>query len=174
VGVVVLLGVAGAGGYLYLAADDDATAAGDAAASEAPQDSQAATTSAAGGDTDATTATTVAGSQTTEAATTDTAATDDTTTTAAAAPTQVADFRAILVQNELTSDQLSDEQINNFGSQFCSVAMASTDRASFEAFRQQAIDEAVSDLTPEELTLVTDAAVVAFCPEEAERLGISL
>jgi hypothetical protein len=175
-GLLVVVGGAAAGAYIYFFNDDlDDLAASEGSTSvsaPAGDDSAGADTTTA----DDTSQTTTVTSSPVDDGTSETAAdtTGEATTTAPVDPaTQVADFRAILVQNELTSDNLTDEQVITIGNQLCIFAMASTDREGFEAFRSQAINEVDSDRTPEELVLVTNVAVIVFCPDEAQRLGIA-
>lgn len=151
-------------------ATDDASAAvttqptGTAAAPEPTNPDPAATDTTPVTDTTAATDTTPG---------TDTAPPVDSTLTAQGAQL-VADFRALLVANELTSDQLTDLQIQTFGTSFCIFAQESATPADFDGYRQEAIDRTETALDPVSLALVIDVAVTVFCPDEATRLGISV
>ncbi|MFV0525893.1 MAG: hypothetical protein ACK5RL_15505 [Acidimicrobiales bacterium] len=96
------------------------------------------------------------------------------TSTTASTAEQVAMFRGLLEDNGLTSDELSDTDVVQFGTSFCALARIS-DATTFDDYRDQAISETEeTDLSDDELKLVIDAAVLSFCPNEAERLGIEL
>ncbi|MEZ5412633.1 MAG: hypothetical protein R2761_31650 [Acidimicrobiales bacterium] len=86
----------------------------------------------------------------------------------------VASFRDLLVQQGLTSDKLSDTEIQSFAASFCVFAKSSDGGDEFNVFREQAISETQSSLDPASLNKVIDAAVITFCPDEATRLGITL
>lgn len=86
----------------------------------------------------------------------------------------VGGFRALLVQQGLTSDKLSDTEIQTFAASFCVFAKSSDNSDEFNVFREQAISETQSSLDPASLNKVIDAAVITFCPDEATRLGITL
>ncbi len=85
----------------------------------------------------------------------------------------VADFRADLATSGLTASELSDEDLTRFGSTACVFAASSDTAGDFEVFRVAAIAEADSSLTDAEMTLVIDTALTTFCPQEADRLGLS-
>lgn len=86
----------------------------------------------------------------------------------------VGGFRALLVQQGLTSDKLTDTEIQSFAASFCVFAKSSDNTDEFNVFREQAISETQSSLDPASLNKVIDAAVITFCPDEATRLGITL
>lgn len=86
----------------------------------------------------------------------------------------VGGFRALLVQQGLTSDKLTDTEIQSFAASFCVFAQSSDNADEFNVFREQAISETQSSLDPASLNKVIDAAVITFCPDEATRLGITL
>ncbi len=86
----------------------------------------------------------------------------------------VGGFRALLVQQGLTSDKLTDTEIQSFAASFCVFAKSSDNGDEFNVFREQAISETQSSLDPASLNKVIDAAVITFCPDEATRLGITL
>ncbi len=86
----------------------------------------------------------------------------------------VGGFRALLVQQGLTSDKLSDTEIQSFAASFCVFAKSSDNSDEFNVFREQAISETQSSLEPASLNKVIDAAVITFCPDEAARLGVTL
>lgn len=88
--------------------------------------------------------------------------------------TLVGGFRALLVQQGLTSDKLTDTEIQSFAASFCVFAKSSDNADEFNVFREQAISETQSSLDPASLNKVIDAAVITFCPDEATRLGITL
>jgi hypothetical protein len=103
---------------------------------------------------------------------------DDSTTTVATTTTapvlsEVDGFRAILEEHELTSESLTDDQIRDFADDFCERARSSDDADDFVDVRNDAISAAQSRLSPSELALVINAAVVTFCPEEAARLSVT-
>lgn len=151
------------------AGDEQAEGDGDGAPDDAPDDTTETTaegdaTDTSGDDTSETTA-----AETTES----TEDPDEETSTTADSSAQVGAFRALLAENGLTSDELTDEDINTFGTTFCIFAEASESPTEYSEFRTQAISDTESDLSQEELFLVIDSAVVVFCPDEAARLGIS-
>lgn len=178
---VAIAAIAGAG-FLFLrsGSNDDATATDaaaeegsvDEAGDETPASSIPASTSTADQSTPEDPSAATEAPATTEAPTT----TVETTTTISEAQVeaQIAEFRAILLQNELNSEGLSDDQIEQFGSTFCIFAASSADEAEFAQFREEAIDEANSEVDTDGLELVIDTAVVVFCPDQAERLDIRL
>ncbi|MDH4363973.1 MAG: hypothetical protein OEY70_07830 [Acidimicrobiia bacterium] len=86
----------------------------------------------------------------------------------------VGSFRDLLVQQGLTSDKLTDTEIQSFAASFCVFAKSSDNGDEFNVFREQAISETQSSLDPASLNKVIDAAVITFCPDEATRLGITL
>ena len=86
----------------------------------------------------------------------------------------VGGFRALLVQQGLTSDKLTDTEIQSFAASFCVFAKSSDNGDEFNVFREQAISETQSSLDPASLNKVIDAAVITFCPDEATRLGITV
>ncbi|MDH3684316.1 MAG: hypothetical protein OEV40_30710 [Acidimicrobiia bacterium] len=184
-GALVALGVAGGAFLLLRDSGSDTTpndAAGGETATEGTGDTAAPEGAATGGDDDG------LGSGATEgsgAATDDAAAEAESeagptttelleTTTTADPTAQVAQFRSILADNGLTSDGLSDEDISTFSTTFCIFAVAAEGPTEYERFRSERVAQADSELTEEELSIVIDAAVVVFCPEEADRLGVSL
>lgn len=169
----VLAIVALGAGVFLLSNRGDGTAADSAVTTAAPDTATTPPpTDPAGADTSATIDTSVAPS-------TDTTAPGDTvapveSTITPEATQLVADFRARLLANELTSDQLTDLQIQTFGTSFCVFAQESETSAEFDVYRQQAIERTETALGPEALALVIDVAVAVFCPEDAARLGISV
>lgn len=110
--------------------------------------------------------------QTTEAVDITTTSSPAQTTTTLSDPERVAQFRAGLEDNLLSTESLSDQDIIDFGQSFCLFAIVSTDSGDFETYRLRAIAESTTDLTPEELTLAIDQALASFCPEHAQRLGL--
>jgi len=96
------------------------------------------------------------------------------TTLAAGDAALVGSFRDLLVQQGLTSDKLTDTEIQSFAASFCVFAKSSDNGDEFNVFREQAISETQSSLDPASLNKVIDAAVITFCPDEATRLGITL
>jgi hypothetical protein len=86
----------------------------------------------------------------------------------------VAQYRMLLAEKGLPSEGLSDDVIETFASTACVFATAADTPDDFETFRQLAVQETQSVLSPEGRILTIDAAVVTFCPAEAERLGISV
>ncbi len=86
---------------------------------------------------------------------------------------KVTDFRARLEQHELATSELSDHQITTFASTYCVYATGAEDRAAFDDLRQVAVTTSESDLTPEQLNVTITTAIMVFCPEESQRLGIN-
>ena len=107
-----------------------------------------------------------------ESASSTSAADESSTTTAVEPAGDPQAFRAILTDNGLSSEQLTDEQIQDFGDTYCGFANLSDDEDAFEELRQSTIDDADSDLSDEGLGTIIDAAVIVFCPDQAERLDI--
>lgn len=87
---------------------------------------------------------------------------------------QVTQFRQLLNDNGLTSGNLLPYELTNFGTAFCRYAEASNNPTEFDSFRSQAIEQTATELNPTELHLVIDATLVTFCPDQADRLGISV
>lgn len=85
----------------------------------------------------------------------------------------IADFRRQLGERGLSTDELTDEQITTFASTYCVYAGGAEDRAAFDELRRVAVTSSRSNLTPTQLNLTITTAVVVFCPEESERLGIT-
>ncbi|MCP4224371.1 MAG: hypothetical protein GY773_13600, partial [Actinomycetia bacterium] len=92
-----------------------------------------------------------------------------TTSTTAGIASRVDDFRAILEENDLTSESLSDDEIQSFATNFCRLAGNASDPDDFDDIRETAIAATKSALSPDQLTLVINTAVFTFCPNEAER-----
>ena len=86
----------------------------------------------------------------------------------------VDNFRQLLNLNGLTSGNLLPYELTNFGNAFCRYAEVSPSLSEFDVYRAEAISQTETDLTSDELDLVIDAAVVSFCPSEADRLGIKV
>ena len=183
-GVVLALVVLG-GAYVFLSGGDDEAASGGASTTATSADGASPESTAPTSGSDST----VAGQTTStdgdgSASTTETTDTDGSTdstdgsgasTTVAVDPTEIDQFRSILRDNGLTSDKLTDADVLGFGNSFCDVAASSDSPEVFDGFRQDAIEStANTTLEPEELGMVIDTAIVAFCPEEAERLGIEV
>lgn len=99
---------------------------------------------------------------------------EEPTTTAPAPGDQVAQFRDLLEENDLTSDSLTDSQIRKFAEDFCLLASSAPDDDAFGEIREEAVEASESQLSNPELRLVINAAVVTFCPEEAARLGVEV
>ncbi len=108
--------------------------------------------------------TTIDGTSTTEEA--------DSTTTAAPILDQVPEFRRLLADAGLTSDNLSDDDIRTFGASVCILANTAEDLDDYEDLRADRIEQTETELTSEELSLVVDSAVLAFCPDQAQRIGL--
>lgn len=98
----------------------------------------------------------------------------DASTTTASIDQEVTDFRDILLDNDLTSESLTDDDILSFADNFCGLAETAQDENEFEDIRAGAIQSISSALSDEELRLIIDAAVITFCPDEAERLSVDL
>ncbi|MEZ5409080.1 MAG: hypothetical protein R2761_13695 [Acidimicrobiales bacterium] len=86
----------------------------------------------------------------------------------------LASFRDLLVQQGLTSDKLSDTEIQSFAASFCVFAKSSDGGDEFNVFREQAISETQSSLDPASLNKVIDAAVIHLPAPTKPRLGITL
>ena len=112
------------------------------------------------------------------AAATETAGTDtqaDSGPTDAAGAGAVGRFRADLNDHGLSTDDLTDDQIEAFASAYCARAAVIEDQAAYEELRENAVDTieaGQTNLTPDQLGTTIAAAIIAFCPEESERLGI--
>ncbi|MEM8922047.1 MAG: hypothetical protein AAGD35_01000 [Actinomycetota bacterium] len=169
---MIAMAILGGLGYFYLTDDDGS-----------PTDTAGEET-AASTDTTATGETTPDATDTTAAPSTDTTVEDTTTsestdTTLAetvpdAEQTPLGQFRQLLSDNGLASDNLGDNEINTFADSFCNMATNAADPAAFDEIREAAVEATESSLSDGELRLVIDAAIVAFCPDEATRLGITL
>lgn len=96
-----------------------------------------------------------------------------TTTSTISDAEKVAGFRAALVANDLSGEQLSDDDIIEFGTAFCVFAAIAQDDAEFDEFRQQAIADSDGELTDAEMVVAIDTSVGLFCPADAGRLGIT-
>ena len=86
---------------------------------------------------------------------------------------KIAGFRLQLRDRDLVTDELTDNQITTFASTYCVYAAGAEDRAAFDELRQVAVATSASDLTPAQLNLTITAAIITFCPDESERLGIT-
>ncbi|MGF1600062.1 MAG: hypothetical protein ACFCVK_24665 [Acidimicrobiales bacterium] len=180
-GVVAALVVGGLA-YAVLQPGGDDT---DASATTA-DDSTSTDPGAGDGSVSSTTTPTSAGDGSTTSTLDDTTTSGDSTpttnafgaTTTTLAPEEAAEridrFRSILADADLSSDELSDTDLSTLGTTFCIFATASGDEDDFDDFRQQAVDSAETTIGGDQLEFVVDAAVVVFCPDEADRLGISL
>ncbi len=100
---------------------------------------------------------------------------EPTTTTADAADASLAAaWRETLADRGIDTTELSDEDIIDFGKSFCVFAVVSTDAEEFDTYRDRAQTGVAGSLTEAQLTAAIDSAVVTFCPEDAERLDITL
>ncbi len=83
-------------------------------------------------------------------------------------------FRERLVSIQLDPTRLTDTDVTDFAATLCTVA-AVEDPAGYAAFRTDLAAEqaATGSLTAEDLADVIDAAVIAFCPSDAARLGLT-
>lgn len=166
IGGLALIGVLALGGVFLATRGDDTTTASDASTTSAPD---------IGEDTTPDAPTTVATTTPTTAAPTTVP-----TTVATAPPDTLSEeesvirFRDILLANDLDSSDLSDEDIVSFGVSFCLLALLSEDMGDFVEFREETIAESETQLSDQELALVVDAVIVSFCPDEADRLGLSI
>lgn len=167
--------------YFYVTADGTDTATGDTtdSAADEPTDStdpsiNSETTTA--GDATPATDDNGADSDGDNSTTSNDSDTDDSsaTSTTASIDQQVIEFRAILSDNELTSENLADSDILRFADNFCGLAETADDEDEFEDIRTGAIQSISSELSDDELSLIIDAAVITFCPNEAERLSVDL
>jgi len=96
------------------------------------------------------------------------------TTLATGTDAQIAEFREMLNDNNLTSESLEPDQIMRFAESFCGFARSAEDPDAFDEVRQAAIAATETDLSTDELRLVIDAVIVTFCPEQATRLGVDV
>jgi hypothetical protein len=101
------------------------------------------------------------------------------TPTEAISPPAVAHLREILADGGLDSGLLTDANLEDFGDTFCVFAAVADDSTEFAELRARTTGQSTADgpdaadaLTEEELARTIDAAVVAFCPDQAERLGL--
>jgi hypothetical protein len=78
------------------------------------------------------------------------------------------------VAHDLTSEALTDAEVLGFATTFCSFASISEQAEDYAGYRREAIEQSKNGLDPESLSLVIDAGVVVFCPDDATRLGISV
>lgn len=95
-----------------------------------------------------------------------------TTTTEATDEQKAAAFRADLDGRGISSAELSDADIIDFGKSFCVFAVVSVDTADFDTYRSRAQTGVSGKLNEAQLDAAINAAVVSYCPDEAERLGI--
>ena len=105
------------------------------------------------------------------------------TATTAAAPaqqTEILRFRELLAEHGFDSELLSDADVRDFGNAFCVFAAVADDGTTFAEFRARTVAErdpgdadVNSDLSAADMARTVDVAVVAFCPEEAQRLGLT-
>lgn len=101
--------------------------------------------------------------------------TPDSSADAAALDTARAEaWRAALAGRGIDTSELSDEDVIDFGKSFCVFAVVSVDAEEFDTYRARAQTGVAGALTEAQLTAAIDTAVVTFCPEDAERLGITL
>ena len=193
---MVLAGLTGAGIVALLAAtgelDDgsgtridavgDTTTTTSATTGSASGDSSATEAAAASDPTDpASTATsTTASTATSEDAASTTTETSEPPEAAVSEPNRtvgqaarVARFRELATENELGTDPLTDQDIQDFAEALCVIA-GIEDTTGFSSARSQiAADQALaSALTAEQLSSTINAAVRAFCPSDALRLGL--
>lgn len=85
----------------------------------------------------------------------------------------IAEFRRQMSERGLSTAELTDEQITTFAATYCVYAGGAEDRAAFDELRRVAVTSSRSSLTPTQLNLTITTAVVVFCPEESDRLGIT-
>jgi hypothetical protein len=114
---------------------------------------------------------------------TSSAATTATTVTATTAPgtaqeAAVVRFRELLAADGLDSALLSDANMRDFGNAFCVFAAVADDGAAFSEFRARTVagqgsGDPAAELSPSDMARTVDAAVAAFCPAEAQRLGLA-
>lgn len=108
----------------------------------------------------------------TESTTTTVATTTTTTLVTVDGVRQIGRFRSTLADNDLASENLTDDDILTFAESFCGLAQSSEDRAGFEEIRTGTIATSSSELDDDQLSLIIDTAIGLFCPDEAERLDL--
>ncbi|MGH1491790.1 MAG: hypothetical protein ACRBK7_20765 [Acidimicrobiales bacterium] len=85
---------------------------------------------------------------------------------------RVDELRAFLDQNGLSGDLISDADLVEFGNTFCIFAIAADNAEQYTESRDEAIVDSSSELTQAELAVAVDGAVRAFCPADADRIGL--
>ena len=104
-------------------------------------------------------------------------AVDSTTAPEASAPTPaidpVAQFRQLVGRADLDTDLLTDRDVRDFGQMLCFIATVE-DPSGYRSARDQLAAEQTQTgtLTVDEAVITIDAAIAAFCPDEASRLGL--
>ncbi len=86
----------------------------------------------------------------------------------------VAEFRTVLEEHDLTSGSLSDDEIITFGTTLCVFAASADEPDDFQALKDLAIEDTESELSDVELSVAISAAIIVFCPLDAERLDVTL
>ncbi len=106
--------------------------------------------------------------------------TADSTSTTAATGTdtdgaaRIGQFRTLLEDNQITAAELTGDDLAAFGVTACSYAQNSQELSEYQEIRAGVIEDAQNEeLTVDELQFIIDAAVTVFCPEDAQRLGIT-
>ena len=93
---------------------------------------------------------------------------------AGTAAARISDFRVQLESRGLLTGRLTDDQISAFASTYCVYAGGAESSEAFDQLRAESVAGSTSALNEDQLNLTISTAVVVFCPEDADRLGIDL
>lgn len=95
-------------------------------------------------------------------------------TTGAADDEKAARFREVLAQSGLDNVDLDDQEILAYAPTLCLLAASAPTLEAYTSLRDSTVAGTATGLDADQLNVVIDAAVIAFCPEDAERIGLTV
>lgn len=82
-------------------------------------------------------------------------------------------YRTLLTAQGVTSDQLTNDDVVNFGDSSCAYAIIAQNRREYVSARDTLIESIDNkELSTHQLRFAIDSAVAVFCPSEAQRISL--
>ncbi len=82
-------------------------------------------------------------------------------------------YRTLVAAQDITTDQLTDDDVIQFANSSCAYAIVSADQSEYAIARDVMVDSIDNkELTSRQMRFAIDAAVAVFCPEEATRINL--